>query len=516
MSENLNNKRLYNKGKIYVFSLFVIYKYSICDIIGIEEVIMKKHSFFKVMLIILGLIIVASYFIPGREEAISYLAIGDVGLNFVQAFYYFFDTIVYLLVLGAFYGILNSVPAYKKLLDNIAQKVKVHSKLFVFITTGLFAVLTSIIGLTNVLLIFVPFVISIILLLGYDKLVAVSSTVVAMLVGFMSSLFATFRDPNNYYGYSATTVDKMVGLELYGNVWPKLVLLVLGTALLIFFISRHIKNVQEKKVKYELNDSDEVLVSEVKGDYKNLRTWPLLVIFGILFVLLVLGYVPWNSLFGIECFDKFHEWLIALKIGEYTVFPSLVSSNLVAFGNWASLGNYMIIILLLIVFGFIIKLVYRVKFDDVIDGFVSGSKKMMSIVFLVALTYAILVCTYNNGFVSTIISYLAESKLGLNVVTTSLVTALGSVLHADLYYTAAGVFSPILSAVTDDTLYATYAMTFQSIYGLISIIGPTSFLLIVVLTYFDIPYTTWVKYIWRFVLMLLLLVILILLVLALI
>ena len=36
------------------------------------------------------------------------------------------------------------------------------------------------------------------------------------------------------------------------------------------------------------------------------------------------------------------------------------------------------------------------------------------------------------------------------------------------------------------------------------------------LKYFDVPYTTWVKYIWRFVLMLLLLVILVLLVLSLI
>ena len=63
---------------------------------------------------------------------------------------------------------------------------------------GLFAVLTSLTGLTNVLLIFVPFVIAIILLLGYDKLVAISSTIVSMLVGFMGGLYVTFRDPSKY------------------------------------------------------------------------------------------------------------------------------------------------------------------------------------------------------------------------------------------------------------------------------------------------------------------------------
>ena len=58
-------------------------------------------------------------------------------------------------------------------------------------------------------------------------------------------------------------------------------------------------------------------------------------------------------------------------------------------------------------------------------------------------------------------------------------------------------------------------LTFQSVYGLTSIVAPTSFLVIFALKYFDVPYTTWFKYIWRFVLMLFLLVILVLLVLAL-
>ena len=170
------------------------------------------------------------------------IALGDVFMNFVQSFYYFFDTVVYLLVLGAFYGVISEVPAYKKLVDNIAQKVKSHIKLFIFIVTGLFAVITFACGLVNVLLVFVPFIVAIILLLGYDKLVAISSTVVAMLVGFMSSLFLTFRDPNSYYGYNATTIEKMTGISDYANLIPKLVLLVLGTALLIFFIDRYIKN----------------------------------------------------------------------------------------------------------------------------------------------------------------------------------------------------------------------------------------------------------------------------------
>lgn len=484
---------------------------------------MKKHSLFKVILIVLGsliavdaiLAILGACGVNGLKDVYTMIPIGDVLINFVQSFYYFFDTVVYLLVLGAFYGVLNKVPAYKKLVDNIAQKVKANSKLFVFIITGLFAVLTSLTGLTNVLLIFVPFVIAIILLLGYDKLVAISSTIVSMLVGFMGGLYVTFRDSSNYYGYSATTIEGLTGIELSSTVWFKLAILVFGTALLIFFINRYINNVKDKKVKYELNESDAVVATEVKGDYKEIRTWPMIVIFAIIFVILILGYLPWNTLFGITCFDSFNEWLLGLKIGEFTIFSNIISNNMTAFGNWASLGSYMSIIITLILFTLLIKFIYKVKFNDVIDNFVSGSKKMVPMIFLVILSYAILVSTYNHGFIANIINWVSETKLGINVVTTSLITMLGTLLHSDLYYTIAGVYSNIISTITDESLMSLYAVTFQSVYGLTSIIAPTSFLVIFALKYFDVPYTTWIKYIWRFVLMLFLLVILVLLVLAL-
>jgi len=337
-----------------------------------------------------------------------------------------------------------------------------------------------------------------------------------MLVGFIGGIFVTFRDPNSYYGYSATTIEKMTDISNTSLLLPKLILLVLGIALLIFFIKKHIKNVNDKKVKYELNESNEVSVSEVKGDYKNIKTWPIIVMLSVILVILILGYLPWNTLFGIECFDKFNEWLLGIKIGEFTIFSNIVSGNMYAFGNWAGLGSYMSIIITLILFTLIIKFVYKIKFDETVHNFVNGSKKMVGTVFLVILTYAILVSTYNHSFISTIITWVSESKLGINLVTASIISAIGSLLHTDLYYTVAGVYSPLISAVSDESMLATYAMTFQSIYGIVGIIGPTSFLLIVALKYLDVPYTSWVKYIWRFVLMLLLIVILVLLVMALI
>lgn len=483
---------------------------------------MKKHSLFKVILIVFGALVLINGGLAIAGEYVedlnifNMIPIGDTLINFTQSFYYFFDTAVYLLVLGAFYGVLKEIPAYKKLVDNFAGKLKNHSKLFVIVVTILFAVLTSLTGLTNALLVFVPFVAMVILALGYDKLVAISSTIVSMLVGFVGGIYVTFRDPNSYYGYSATTIEGLSSLDLYDNVWFKLALLVLGTALLVFFILRYMKSVQDKKVKYELNESNEVAVSEVKGDYKNIKTWPVIVVLSVILVVLILGYMPWNTLFGIECFDKFNNWLLGIKIGDFAIFSNVITNNAYSFGNWASLGSYMSIIITLVLFTLILKFIYKVKFDEMLDNFMTGAKKMVPTVFLVMITYAILVCAYNYGFVSNITSLICDSKLGLNVLTGTFISGLGSLLHTDLYYTVAGVYTNIVAQVTDESLYSVYAMLFQSVYGIVSIIGPTSFLLIFALKYFDVPYTSWIKYIWRFVLMLLLLVILVLLVMTLI
>lgn len=475
---------------------------------------MKKHSLFKFMAILLLVVLVLTYFVEARAGEISYLPFGDIVTNYIQSYYYFFDTAVFVLLVGAFYGVLNKTGVYKKLLDTIVKKVKPKSKIFIIVTTIIFAVISAATGMTLPLIVFIPFVISIILLLGYDKLVAISSTVVSALVGFVGGVFVTFRDPNNYYGYSATTFEAFAGIDKYSNLIPQLILLVLGVALLVLFIIKHIKSVEDKKVKYDLNEDSDLLIVEVKGNYKDIKTWPLIVILSLLFVLLVLGLVPWNSLFKLEIFTKFHTWISGLAIKDFAIFGSVISSTFPAFGEWASLGSYMMIMVVMILAIIIIKFIYRIKFNDLLNDMADGAKKMLPTAALMMLAYAVLVCTYNNGFIETIITKVSENG-DINFVVASFITMLGSLLHVDIYYTVAGVFTPILGAVTDESMLNVFALAFQSLYGLVSIVGPTSLLLIFALSYLDVPYTTWLKYVWRFILSLFIIIFAVLLIFAL-
>ena len=465
----------------------------------------KKFGFVQVLLVILLLVMVATYFIKGRSDSISYLAFGDVLTDYVQSFYYFFDTIIFILAVGGLYGALNKVPAYKKLVKTIAEKVENKKRVFIIVVTIVFALLSSLGGLNTMILIFVPFVVSIILVLGYDKLVALSSTILATMVGFIGGIFITFKDSSNQYATAYTTFDKMVGLNSHwGNVLPKLLLLVVGTLLLVLFILSHIKKLEGKEEKNEL-DSNDVFLVETKStkasEKKNadVKVWPIALMFGILLVVLILGYLPWSDLFGIKCFNDFHTWLTGLKIGKYEVFNSLISSNFPAFGKWADLGNFMMAMVWIAIFMFVLKFVSGVKFSELTNGFIYGVKKMLVPVMVVALAYTVLVTTYNNGFMETVIKA-AKDSFGDNVIITAIITAVGSIFSVDNYYSVNGIFSPIVSNLGDKANLNIYAVLFQSLFGLVQICGPTSILLIVGLNYLDVPYSKWLKYIWRFVL----------------
>lgn len=475
---------------------------------------MKKHGLFKILLIILLLLVVLSYFVPNRTSEIAYLGLGDVFVNGLQSFYYFFDTALFVLIIGGFYGVLNNTLAYKKLLNNIVTKVKPNSKKFLFATIIVFALLTSLTGLTMPLLVFVPLVVSVILLLGYDKLVALSSTIGAIIVGFIGGIFITFKDPTASYSVSFTTFEKFSGVDnLFVNLFPKILLLVAACALFIFFINKHIKNVEDKKVKYELNNNDDLLVSEVKGNYKDIKTWPLIIVLVLLLILIILGFVPWTALNEkFSAFDSFHEWLTGLKIGEFAVFNSIISSNFAAFGKWATLGNYMMIMILMMLAVIIIKFICKVKWNDIFDNFIAGCKKMVPVAGLAVMAYTVLVCAYNNGFMEHLISSANESMGGLNLAMTSLFSIIGSITNVDLFYTSVGIFKPILDTFSDEAMLPVLAMSFQTLFGLVMLVGPTSLLLVIGLTYLDIPYITWLKYIWRFLLELFILIFVILLI----
>ena len=112
----------------------------------------------------------------------------DVIINYLQSFQYFYDTALFVLAVGGFYGVLNKIPAYKEMVKGIVNKVGDKKKLFVIIMTIVFALVSTLTGLNVMLLLVVPMVVSIVLCSALRIMCSTISGVVVWETPFWASL----------------------------------------------------------------------------------------------------------------------------------------------------------------------------------------------------------------------------------------------------------------------------------------------------------------------------------------
>ena len=224
---------------------------------------MKKHGLTKILAVILLIVVILSWFVKGRSDAVSQIALGDTVMNYFQSFYYF-DVMLFILVVGGFYELLEHTSGYNNLIKNIEAKTK-KKKLIVFIITIVFALLSSLAGLNIMLLIFIPFAISLVIALGYDKITALLATIGATTIGMIGGIFKTIRVSSSYYGVSYSTYAELVGLDnKWATIISNIILLVASLIVLIIFMNIRMKNTKVEKEEVEEETKNEEVKKEVK------------------------------------------------------------------------------------------------------------------------------------------------------------------------------------------------------------------------------------------------------------
>ena len=205
---------------------------------------MKKNSIFKVVLLMILITIVCTWIFPTIQFG-SELSEGEraqVGLftlpeYVVVLFRYFSYVLLTVLAIGAFYGVAYRIPAYRDVLDMIVEKFKGKEEIFLGVVMALIAIIVSITGFQLGILFVFPLVISIIVLMGYNKLVAASTTVGATIVGIMGTTL----------GVSTTEyIDYVLGTTYKSEIVSKIIILVVGLALLIYNVIAYAKKTRNE------------------------------------------------------------------------------------------------------------------------------------------------------------------------------------------------------------------------------------------------------------------------------
>ncbi len=545
---------------------------------------MKKHNILKVVLLSILVVLLCTWIFPTASYQYEFivderaqLGIFDLFAYVVELFRYFPYVILMVLATGIFYGVAYKIPAYRVMLDKIVKKFAGKESVLLAIMMVLIAAIVSVSGLSFAILFVFPFVISIVLLMGYNKLVAASVTVGSTIVGILGT---TLGSSTTYY------INAILGIEVQSEMITKVILLVIALVLLIYNVlsyAKKIKNNTDKVLEFvpasasaERKDAKVTVVEEKKVDSpvkekkdvkttsskkttskknnteekkattksatktgsktssksttkksstktraydlkskvetkvtvkpkKKVHTWPFVLVFDLVIIILAIASFDWVGVFNIDIFEQALEAVREFEIGGFPIFAKILG-NVNVFGEWSL--NYEIPTLIILATCFL-GFIYGLKFDEFLDGVVAGVKKAIRPAIFMFLVYLVLVIVTYNPFQLNITKFFLDITSGFNVITMTIVAMISSIFNVESIYVAQSTLPYVASVITDSTLYPLLGVIFQSIYGLMMLVAPTSVILIGVLSYLDVSYGQWLKHIWKLFLQLLIVLVVI-------
>lgn len=468
---------------------------------------MKKNSVIKAIVITFLIYVLLSWIVPGGTfvgGVLSNKTTSPVGIS--DIIFYPFSTFmtsifaligIVILLIGGLYGVMNKTGAYQNLVEATTNKFKGKETKFLVISILVFAILASLTTLTLPLLVLVPFFIAVILSLGYNKMTAMLSTVGAILVGNMGTVFGY-----NYGGYSY--LKYFFDLKTTESILYKVILFVLLTGVLLFYVIKtsKIAKPEKKSSKKKETVSEEKEILLYKKDEKTKKGFmPLVIVVLVAFVVGMVAMYNWSGALNVDktIFMTWYENITNVKLNGYPIFANILGT-VPPFGQWSNYEFAMLLVILIIVIGFI----YNLSVKDTFESVVEGMKEVLYaavIAVLANILFVVIMTSINNGapvFTNTIYNLLFKMTKGLNAITMSIVSIVGSIGFNDFPYFVNSVYTPVSSLYASNFKEVAYIM--QAMHGFTMMLVPTSVGLVVGLQLLGISYKEWLKENWKLLL----------------
>lgn len=414
------------------------------------------------------------------EYGMARIGLNDIPTVIYYAVYFALDKLMYLFVLGGFYGVLSLTKGYQKLVTSIAKKLESNKMTVVIVSMVIFALLTTLLTNSLAVLFFVPFVISIMSKMKVDKLSSFIATFGGILVGLMAAPWGT---------EGLTWFNYYVGTTITNGFKLRLIITAISLLLFIVFVVIRSKKLDKKVAEAALTED----TFEVASLEEKTKKAPIVILLAICAIVILLGYIDWKGTLGIEVFSKFHEWLVGLTIGENTtIFAYILGASAKMLGSW----DIATLVAFTLVMSIIVGLVYRIKLSDFLTAFGDGMQKMLKPVAIYVAVFTAFVVMYMTPIMPTIANWFYGLTEGFNLFTTSLMAFIASIFQTDLGYTGYALGAYLTSTFADklDLVHTIHI----AMYGMVQLILPTSGLLVLGLAYTKVEYKTWLKFIWKF------------------
>jgi len=147
-----------------------------------------------------------------------------------------FDVILFVLILGGFIGLLQSMGAFDAGIGWLALRLKGRERLLIYVITGLIALGGTTFGLAEETIGFYPILVPVFLAAGYDAITALACIYIGSSIGTMISVVNPF---------SVIIASNAAGINWTNGQMSRIAFLVLGTGICIWYILRYAEKVRK-------------------------------------------------------------------------------------------------------------------------------------------------------------------------------------------------------------------------------------------------------------------------------
>ena len=427
---------------------------------------LKAPNTYVIIAAIILLCAVMTWFIPGGQYVksddgtISYEAVDSVPQTWqvFTAIYHGFvkqaGIIIFILVVGGAFWLLNATGAIEAGIKRLITKIGNKDKIVLASLTVLFSLAGAVFGMSEETIPFVGIVVPLAVSMGYDAFMGMLVVYVASNIGFSSA----FLNP-----FTVGIAQGMADLPLFSGMGYRLLCWGILTVLMVVFVVIYAHKVRRAPTAAETIDTEPLTKRQ---------TWTLVTL-ALTVVTLIIGVTRF-------------EWYM----------PEITG--------------------LFLAMGIICGIIAGFSSERIIKELMAGAKDILSAALVVGFASGIIVILQDGKIVDSILHSMQEGLDGSGKAG-SLTAMYGIQALINLIIPSAtakaAITIPIMAPFSDMVGVSRQAMVlaFQFGDGFTNMITPTSGVLVAALAMARIPYSKWVKWIWKMVLVLLVLGLLLLL-----
>jgi uncharacterized ion transporter superfamily protein YfcC len=375
------------------------------------------------------------------------------------------DVALFIIVIGGFLGVTMKTGAIQAGIGTLVRRLEGKERWMIPALMTVFALGGTTYGMAEESLAFYALVITVLIAAGYDALTGAAVVLLGCGIGTLGSTINPF---------ATGIASGFAGVSISDGLVPRLVILVVGLGIGVFFVLRYADRVKKdpsKSVVFEMRAANEARfkAESVGGEIALTGTHKLiLAVFALAFGVMMYGVIPWEDM-GVPL-PTWWWW-----------FPEMTGSFLL--------------------FSVAIGLIARMGEGELTGTFVDGARDLLGVALIIGIARGITVIM-NNGEITDTVLHWAE--LALDDVGAGAFAIVMFILFLPLSFLIpsssglATVAMPIMAPLARfvDVPEELVVTAYQSASGLMNLFIPTSAVVMGGLAIARVPYDRYLRWVW--------------------